>query len=110
MQNNDHYDKTLNLTHGEWVICQFTKKKAFQFRFGPVDRGSYRYHFGRNRKAFGSLRRPKTQRSMKWAEAHQLEGIRVRPAERNLPTVWDDIWAHAEKNWKRHRRTQFKAD
>ncbi len=34
--------------------------------------------------------------------------IRAKRNARNLPNAWDDKPCHSEKNWKRHRKSQWK--
>jgi hypothetical protein len=31
----------------------------------------------------------------------------ARPRRKHLPTAWDDKARHIDKNWKRHRETQY---
>lgn len=35
--------------------------------------------------------------------------IRAKRRKANLANAWDDVPCHSEKNWKRHRRSQWKA-
>lgn len=77
------------------------------FRCEPVPgvhkRGGYRY-----------FRRPKTNRDLKHQNAHlddladlDLQAFKVA-RDRDVPTSWDDIPRHVERNWKRFRKTQYR--
>ena len=97
-------DKVLKLKRGEVLVNKTDGTIAFRFRFGPVPLRRWR---SVKAKAFGSLRRPRTFPSRRAAEAHSCD-VRVRNSGNHaLPDSWSDLVAHAEKNWKRQRRTQW---
>lgn len=87
-------------------------RNNYKFRDGPVP------YTRKSRGGFKTFRRPKTFNERKTAEAHMLDediqyyGIKIRPKRNfnNLVNAWDDIprtnWR--DKNWKRHRKTQWK--
>lgn len=76
-----------------------------RFRNGPVPRtgkrGSYRYH-----------RHPRTTPTLRAAVAAEQMGLPLRGRSRDVPTAWDDINRadFHDRSWKRHRRTQWKAE
>lgn len=61
----------------------------YKFRQGPVA------HTGK-RGRYCWLRNPKTKQEITYG------------SRRDLPTSWDDIPRHVEKNWKKYRKTQWK--
>ena len=79
------------------------------------------YFNGRRRKAWGHWRRPRTTQERRFVEEtvfldvdEETEELNVIPikfrARKNLPNSWDDIYAHAQKSWKKQskRPRQFK--
>lgn len=51
------------------------------------------------------LRRPKTSNERR----QNVDGYgRAKRSGKNLPNSWDDLWRTPERNWKRHRKTQYK--
>ncbi len=86
------------------------RKRKFKFRDGPVEGVSTR-RWGR------FWRRIKTTQEIRENEflAYDDDAIeynikaRDRRKQYNLPTLWDDRPRHREQNWKRQRKTQWKA-
>lgn len=61
------------------------------------------------------FRHPQTQRELRGQVAyldhlheHGLNSARVGRV-RDVPSAWDDIPRHVDHNWKRHRRTRYRA-
>lgn len=121
---DEYQDKEINYKHGELILCGMCRKEAFRFRCGPVSRWAgfswswctckqhyARGHQGRVSRASGNMRYPKTLNTLRWAEAHELEGIKVRKkgnSKKYIPTAWDDKFSTAQKCWKRYRKHQWK--
>lgn len=115
-------DQEIKRRHGDRLVCGTHNKFAFRFRCGPVNKYNWAWSHcscchlfwrgeqGRVARATGSYRHPKTFNTLRAAEGFRVDGIKVRRSEfkQHLPTAWEDHCAHAEKNWKRHRKTQWK--
>jgi len=73
---------------------------SYKFRCGPVPHTS-------NRGRYCWFRRMKTTAEARRALA---DGnlVRAKRNRRNLPNSYDDVCRHVERNWKRHRKTQYK--
>lgn len=89
---------------------RFRRPRPHRFRDGPVPHtrcfrgGGYCY--------FRSIRTMQERRA--WEAACDDDGepvvrMRSRRNPRNLPSAWDDLRRTNQRNWKRHRRTQWKA-
>lgn len=67
---------------------------------------------GRKRRAYGTWRHPRTLQEKRWAHAWDDEEfcppVRAVRQGYHLPDVYDDYYSHNEKNWKRHRKTQWR--
>lgn len=78
------------------------------YRVDPVARtGAHRWRYS------DSLRYPRTQAERRAAFAPLEEhepAVRSRRSAVALPTAWEDGMRHCERNWKRHRHTQWKPD
>lgn len=109
-----HEDQLLKLKHGD-ILVGSDGKFCYRFRCEPVTKWGWFCHIhpkpGKQPRAYGSMRYPHTIRTFRWAEAHRREGIKVRPRANKLGHMrdaYDDFFAHNEKCWKRHRKTQWK--
>lgn len=79
-------------------------------------RGSWKrkYDCGKKKSACGWFRRPHTTHERRWNNAWDDEEFapkgRAKRNIRNLPSAWDDYWAHCDKCWKTQskRRHQWK--
>lgn len=122
-----YQDEVIDCKHGEWIYSEIPTEpyllqkypkqvKIFRFRCGSVPK---RYHYSwyyrpthnQKRKAVGYYRYPRIIRTLRWAEAHKSEGIKVRnKGNAFMPDPYgdDEKRAHSEKNWKRHRAYQYK--
>jgi hypothetical protein len=117
-------DQVLKLKHGDVLYCQKHNRISFVFRAAPIAKAlSYGYcccqntyckgHQGRVPKAYGKYRSRQGHQVVKWAEAHAQEGFKIRKGMRYLLTCFpkwhDDLPAsYATKNWKHHRKHQWK--
>jgi len=83
---------------------------SFKFRTGPVACWPrYRGNGTRGKtKAYGNYLHPKTRRSLALAEAHRLDGVKVRnKGNFYLPTAWDDRCGQAQRCWKAQRKNRW---
>ena len=51
------------------------------------------------------FRHPHTQQERRESQDFP---VRAKRRWKYLSTAWDDIKVHAERSWKKHRRTQYK--
>lgn len=80
----------------------FYNKFEFMYRKTPVP------YTGKRRWRFKNFyRRPKTTQEKRLSYAY-TNYIRGRRKPRSLPDSWEDIPRFNTKNWKKHRRTQYK--
>ena len=89
---------------------------TYDYRRGPVP---FTACYGGAGYGLTILRRPRTTQERRDYFRHEDEmreyGFRIRGRRkpRALPNAWDDICRSDifnHKNWKRHRRTQYKVD
>ncbi len=105
-----------------WLVDAELQREGFRFSKSPRDfkrkgnwrkyRGHYiRYTGKRGGRYRDRYRYPKTMQERREQERIAAEmrehDIVVRP-RRYLPSAWDDISRNREKNWKRHRQTQYR--
>lgn len=67
-----------------------------------------------SKSAYGGLRHPRTTQELRMNysldEDDIFYGAKIRTKRKNLPTHWDDYWAHTDKSWKTQskRNHQYK--
>ena len=76
-------------------------KNFYYYRYDPVP-GVHKYPKGHY------YRRIRTTQERRWS-CFDHEYFRMKRNHKNIPNSWDDIQRHFQRNWKKFRKTQYKA-
>lgn len=102
MYNKDFINEVLESEysldiHNEWVRSSYNKKNKVniraEFRKDPVP-------CRRGKRKRRCLRRMRTYQEIRETSYKEVEGFTRKSRGKKLPTVWDDMVRHIEKNWK----------
>ena len=98
--------KLLTVDHLLGLSYKHQNERHSKYRWRYNSWSKNNYHRG------SCHRRIRTTQERRWAHAWDDEEfapkVRGRRNASNLPNSWDDYWRYNLKNWKDHRKTQWK--